>query len=303
MAQRPIDHRRNKPRVIAITTAAHRQDVVWLGLILILAFAMIVLVTATQTRAQSRSLETNSSNLLNTENLSTWTDSNCGNCHTQGSQSHPVNILAPMGVPEGLPLENGKITCVTCHDNTSSELHMQARLNHTPMLRDLGGISLCYECHDPAASIHGAKLGRAHFTSMASSMSFGGSSTIETGTTGSLISSEIDAISRDCLTCHDGSVAKDVSTGARNPSRVPGSLIGSRADHSLGVYPMDGMSSNPNDEMRRYVMPTALDSRINLVDGKVSCVSCHNPYSSVQKQMVMPDYKQNLCQTCHLGTN
>lgn len=290
---------KHTPRVVTASLPSHAGDLLSWGIILLLGFVLVVLVTVSRTQAQSRTQESLDPNLLNTGNVSSWTNSSCGNCHDNDALfSHPVNVIAPMGVPAGLPLENGRVTCVTCHDNASVELHMQARTNHTPMLRDLGPVNLCQQCHESTPSMHASRLDQAHFNNMSARHGFGSTSK----TSASNVSLEIDpdgmdSVTRNCLTCHDGSVAKDVSSGTSMLNRR---TLGSRADHPLGVYPTNGIKAVPTGEMDYFVNPNALDSRIHLVEGKVSCVSCHSPYSSENKLLVMSNSYSKLCLSCHV---
>jgi predicted CXXCH cytochrome family protein len=306
MTGRSYHDDQHAPRVIAATATDHNADLLSLGLVCLLALLLILLACANHVQAQPRSLDAADTNTLLTGSTSAWTDSNCNNCHdNQALFSHPVNVLASMSVPADLPLENGQITCVTCHDNSSSQMHMQARANHTPMLRAMDGESLCLQCHDAGQSMHGAKLGKAHLASMNASNGFG--STSSSSSSNVLTASDptvMDSVSRNCLSCHDGSVAKDVSSGVpmQGNGRISltSNVVGSRSDHPMGVYPVSGIRSTATGEMDHLYVPSALDSRIQLVEGKVSCISCHSPYSQKKKQLVMSNFKSALCLSCHV---
>lgn len=42
-----------------------------------------------------------------------------------------------------------------------------------------------------------------------------------------------------------------------------------------------------------------IDKRVVLVDGKITCLSCHNPYKDEKGRLVMNNEKARLCLTCH----
>ncbi len=82
---------------------------------------------------------------------------------------------------------------------------------------------------------------------------------------------------RDCRSCHDGTQAP---------------LIGGFPDeHPLDI-PYKGNGLNP--------MP---DRHIIIVNGKVTCLSCHDPYSSYKYRLSYSNWQNvdNLCMQCHLA--
>src|ERR1035437_4380971 len=47
------------------------------------------------------------------------TGAQCASCHqVDAGFTHPVDQIPSMQVPKGLPLEGGRVTCITCHDNS-----------------------------------------------------------------------------------------------------------------------------------------------------------------------------------------
>ena len=78
------------------------------------------------------------------------TGEQCIRCHkVEAGFSHPVDMVPTMTIPAGLPLENGRVTCLTCHEDTP-EAHTQSRKGEHPgsMLRmGLDETVLCGECH------------------------------------------------------------------------------------------------------------------------------------------------------------
>lgn len=80
----------------------------------------------------------------------------------------------------------------------------------------------------------------------------------------------------DCLSCHDGTIGKNVAPG----------IMGA---HKVNVYYIKkkGYNSRP-------------DRRILLPNGKVTCISCHDPYKNERTRLVMANERSSLCLSCHL---
>jgi predicted CXXCH cytochrome family protein len=111
----------------------------------------------------------------------------------------------------------------------------------------------------------------------------------------------LDAGSIVCLSCHDGTVARDVYAGAhamtwsdRSAGDVrPGSAR--VANHPVGVAYPDGTSG--------YHSAAAVVSggRIRLPDGRIQCTTCHDPHNTHRHpgMLVMPNDGSRLCLSCH----
>jgi predicted CXXCH cytochrome family protein len=212
-----------------------------------------------------------------------WTDNRCGSCHRIDPLfSHPVGVAPTMAVPENLPLQQGQITCVTCHDDRAVA-HAAARATHSPLLRETTSNrkGFCAQCHDLSEHSrkgqHGTALGKAHLAWAKKGNSLRASP------------GGFDEETQTCLSCHDGLVSSDVAMTQAAAGRVD--LI---PDHPIGASMSLG---NLNDFHLRA--PENLDARIRLFDGRVGCNSCHSPYSSHPKLLVMSNHKSQLCLSCH----
>ncbi len=216
----------------------------------------------------------------------TWTDSRCGRCHQPDPLfSHPINVIPTMAVPSHLPLENGRLTCATCHDSRA-DAHAAARTLRAPLLRDssVEG-SFCTQCHNPSqstrASQHGATLGRAH-------MAWPGLKSDDN----SRLAEGFDSQSQACLSCHDGLMSQDIA------------LSGHRRDDGLSEHPIGvTFSSRRLDRTGPAIVLRSrgtLDQRIRLFDDQVGCTSCHSPFSTEPKLLVMSNNRSRLCLSCHL---
>jgi predicted CXXCH cytochrome family protein len=201
-----------------------------------------------------------------------------------------------MGIPAELPLVNGEIACITCHDNSSASRHRQARLDGSSLLRrPVAGGGLCSQCHDPSSpqrrDRHALMLRRAHlrWPDDHAGRSASSTSTAPAGL--------FDPESETCLTCHDGSVATDI--GHDSPGFTVGAggrALGFPGGHPIGV-------EYPRSPLRRrgapLRAPNMLDDRIRLYDNRVACMTCHNPYAPRRDLLVMSNAGSALCLKCH----
>ncbi|MFQ5430772.1 MAG: cytochrome c3 family protein [Phycisphaerae bacterium] len=106
---------------------------------------------------------------------------------------------------------------------------------------------------------------------------------------------------RICLRCHDGSIARDTIAGVVRVRfanvQNPGLLRSGhgRSNHPVGVrYPQFDKGFRP--------MTTVLArNTVRLPDGRVECVSCHDPHnqSGMRAMLVTGNARSALCLTCH----
>lgn len=104
-----------------------------------------------------------------------------------------------------------------------------------------------------------------------------------------------------CLTCHDGTVAPDLVNGI-----TPGGFT-NKAAH--GMFTAGGQTSNhpvgteyPKvDKEFAPVSSVLAGGTVTLPDGKVECISCHDPHdtSGVPYMLVMSNARSALCLACH----
>ena len=106
---------------------------------------------------------------------------------------------------------------------------------------------------------------------------------------------ELDQFSSDCLCCHDGAGAVSVAADWRNN---PGKLLSHRqpngTDHPIG---MDYESYAANG--RDYKSVSGLNTKMVFVNGRVGCLTCHDPMNPEKGHLVMSDHGSALCLTCH----
>ncbi len=211
----------------------------------------------------------------------------CKNCHNDilsKGYMHPVNIRPRYAVvPADLPLSpSGEITCATCHDIHSSRMTPDGTKSY--FLRRPGPLKkFCESCHRHGVGneTHQSSLDTAHFNSQY----------VATDT-----SHSVDAVSRECISCHDGSFATAVMVPAGNWRHGREFIKFDNGEHPIGVDYEEARTSRRNSDLRPI---GAVDRRIRFFNGTVGCGSCHDPYSTIEKKLVMSDRGSRLCLPCH----
>jgi predicted CXXCH cytochrome family protein len=106
---------------------------------------------------------------------------------------------------------------------------------------------------------------------------------------------ELDPFSSDCLCCHDGAGAVSVAVDWRNnPARLRTLKQPHGTDHPIG---MDYESYVANG--RDYRSVSGLNTKMVFVNGRVGCLTCHDPMNPEKGHLVMSDRGSALCLTCH----
>lgn len=206
------------------------------------------------------------------------TSRSCVSCHRfEPVLTHPTNVLASMRVPEDLPLKNGMVTCLTCHDAGPNHATGHQKVG---VRGDSTGAGLCMQCHSNAQSstkaVHTIRGGRAHL---------GSKSQFDAHA-----SSIADGESVSCMGCHDGTSASDA--GSHSIKRSQDDML---PDHPIGI-PMRETGRKHDSDFR---LNRTIDKRIRLYSGNLGCGSCHSIYSTEPKELVMNNRGSKLCLGCH----
>ena len=91
-------------------------------------------------------------------------------------------------------------------------------------------------------------------------------------------SNDFSLVSHDCQSCHDGVIAPDV-----------------RLKHPIDVdYRLAQMKSQGKLKDISQLAPS-----IALENGRIGCLSCHRPESSIQAKLIMSNAGSALCFSCH----
>lgn len=206
----------------------------------------------------------------------------CARCHRMDTRSsHPVGITPRVAIPLQRYLDHqGRLTCVTCHDVHQEEDRSLSPLELTGLLRGhVRGRQFCATCHQE--ELVGA--GWRHAFAVSSAHMFGRLTPAASG-------APLDDFSVECLSCHDGGISTRAEVVIRAGVFQHGEMGES---HPVGVVYPRGI------EAKGYVDPSALPQGVRLFDGKVGCLSCHNPYSTRPALLVMDMTGSALCLACH----
>jgi len=217
--------------------------------------------------------------------------SKCMSCHTtlyDNGYMHPVDIRPQkVRVPLDFPLSpTGTITCATCHD-IHSPLKNPSGEKSSFLRRSEKGKNFCDICHQNSGKLtsggHETVFREAHFESkyMASDKN-----------------SEIDAMSRNCLSCHDGSLGSAVQINAGVWRHTENFIDHDQGGmHPIGMRYRDIADRKPKAALKGM---DKVDKRIRFFDdGKLGCGSCHDPFSTLPKKLVIEDFQSKLCFACH----
>ncbi len=215
----------------------------------------------------------------------------CNTCHEKTlaeGYMHPVDVRPEhVAIPADMPLSrSGELTCSTCHDVHADYSTPYGAPSHF-LRRQEGGNAFCKICHQNLGALsqgHKASLGEAHFRSQY----------IATAS-----SQEIDPMSKNCISCHDGSFASSATIRAGRWNHNKSFL-----QHDLGSHPigLDYEAARRNRGSKTDLRPIDIvDRRIRFFKGKVGCGSCHDPFSTIPKKLVMSDEHSKLCFSCHIA--
>jgi hypothetical protein len=104
---------------------------------------------------------------------------------------------------------------------------------------------------------------------------------------------KLDRLSLHCMQCHNGSTpGKRVSIKAAD---TPMRFEGFRSlDHPVGMFYDEHASRNPH----RFRPTFSLDRSVRLVDGKVSCISCHRLKQGVPADLASVSWNKNGERAC-----
>jgi len=112
---------------------------------------------------------------------------------------------------------------------------------------------------------------------------------------GSRFNSYLDPISKECVACHDGVIAREarhrISSGYQQRAMS--------IDTILGAHPV-GMDYDQYRSNKQYVSTEIFPAAMVLMDGKVTCVTCHNLLGKNKKYLVVDNDKSGLCFSCHI---
>jgi len=109
------------------------------------------------------------------------------------------------------------------------------------------------------------------------------------------ITSRIDSISMECIACHDGVLAREARHRIFNGNTQSVKSI----ETITGAHPI-GMDYDQYRWDKEYVSADRLPADMVLMNGTVTCVSCHNMLGKNKKYLVVDNDNSRLCFSCHI---
>jgi predicted CXXCH cytochrome family protein len=104
-----------------------------------------------------------------------------------------------------------------------------------------------------------------------------------------------DKFSVDCLGCHDGAAALLVtSVLINNPFNSGSKRKMNSMDHPIGMDYSSYVAAG-----KQYKPIAGTNDKMVFVNGKVGCLTCHDPMVPEKGHLVMSDRNSVLCLTCH----
>lgn len=104
----------------------------------------------------------------------------------------------------------------------------------------------------------------------------------------------LDAISMECISCHDGVTAKGVNHRISDGNNYKVKSI----ETIKGAHPV-GMVYDKFGWNKEYVPAKLLTEGVTLIEGKVGCISCHNLLGKNEMYLAVDNSRSGLCFSCH----
>jgi predicted CXXCH cytochrome family protein len=105
----------------------------------------------------------------------------------------------------------------------------------------------------------------------------------------------IDNLSNDCLSCHDGIMAKSFNVRIKNN---PNGRVMSLED-IIGGHPIGMEYENYASVSGKEYRDVRFSNEMVFAEGKVGCLTCHNPLNTAKGHLVMNNDRSELCFACH----
>ncbi len=209
----------------------------------------------------------------------------CVTCHVRAPESempnHPLDVPVAgrvSGDASGLPLDGGRVSCLTCHTGHGPEGREAADADF--FLR-VTVPELCARCHRAASgtwdTAHAQYADTVHGGPRLAGPEPAGLDTT---------APELDPFSQRCMACHGG---------AELVPDFPGTPPHVEVGHS---HPLIHYGSARPTRGGVYRAAEEIGPSARLVDGRVSCASCHRVYGS-HRDRTTTESRRQLCLSCH----
>ena len=107
---------------------------------------------------------------------------------------------------------------------------------------------------------------------------------------------DLDTVSFDCITCHDGISAPLHDIRFKNDTVRTDGMKMVIGPHPIGMHYGSAAYAKPGTLRDQ----SSLNEDMVLVDGRVGCLSCHNPLNPEKKHLIVGLDQSKLCLTCHV---
>ena len=109
-----------------------------------------------------------------------------------------------------------------------------------------------------------------------------------------------NADSYTCIGCHDGVLARNVTSPYKDMAAILQPLSPARYDDHQSNHPIGMDYATSFTRQRGALRPMgSLPPSVQLKDGKVGCISCHSSSSSLPAKLVRSIERSALCFACH----
>lgn len=104
----------------------------------------------------------------------------------------------------------------------------------------------------------------------------------------------LDSFSADCVSCHDGVGASSIGVDLRDrPFGRKPQVNSFVSDHPIGMTYSNYAAAGRG---YKFIKP---GTKMLFVEGKVGCLTCHDPLNPEKGHLAMSDRNSALCLTCH----
>lgn len=100
---------------------------------------------------------------------------------------------------------------------------------------------------------------------------------------------------RSCMACHDGSVASRADVRLPAASWWPEPEAAQEGSHPVDVDYEEAALRRPGSLVAQALLPPT----VQLLGGRVTCLSCHHPDSAQRFRTSLPMDGSALCRACH----
>ena len=212
------------------------------------------------------------------ENIYPDITGSCEKCHLtlEQVQSHPTDIYPSLHIPEDMPLNDGRLTCLTCH-YVHPEMKRKTFAKKDFFLRSpYTGPDFCSTCHMIDENKH-IVFNKVHAGTYVENSR----------------KTSIDSESLACIECHDSHIT--------TPRASLGSGVWKHRNNKVLPHPIGVSYEKIQFRKRGGFKPAGmLRKEVKLFDGNIGCGSCHNVYSKEKKMLVMSNDRSALCLECHM---